>query len=184
MLEQLSIPPNLIICLFFSFMFLFVLLGMRLIWGWRCVVCGEIWGGGASVSSLADTTCQFLATVFFLQFSRRLHLSISCHSYFLFLFGQFSRRHYLSITKKRSHLADTTCQFLATDLHLMLTQLDTLTFKQQQAPTLQKLPAQPLWAHCMQCFLVMSGRKNNSDSRGTRELMNKLMNKQVRGIAS
>ena len=82
-LEQLFIPPNLIVCLFFSFLFLFVLLGMRLIWGWRCVVCGEIWGGGASVSSLADTTCQFLAT----------------------------------------------------DLHLIL---DTLTFKQQQGSTLKK----------------------------------------------
>ena len=31
----------------------------------RVAVCGEIWGGGASVSSLADTTCQFL---FFFSF--------------------------------------------------------------------------------------------------------------------
>ena len=68
-----AIPPNLIVCLFFSFLFLFVLLGMRSIWGWRCVV----WGGDLRWGSIC-------------QFSRRHHLSISCHSFFSSIFSQTS----------------------------------------------------------------------------------------------
>ena len=43
-------------------------------------------------------------------------------------------------------LADTTCQFLATDLHLRPTQIDTLTFKQEQASTLKRIKCSAFWS--------------------------------------